>query len=625
MTMVPQTEAAPAIGDADRYREAIAAFSDVAAALSGNLDLDKLLHVVCDQLCGLVGIARASLYLKDPQSGAFKGQVARNDTDIDAYIKRYTAGTPADRLTREIVRRKEPVLVANAQSDPRPVRAQMRRWEIHTILGVPMVHNEEVIGLIYLDNGEEPYPYTAEQQELAQVFANLAASAVAQAAAERRLRASMATLSRQNELLKQVSVINDRLTALVLGGASVGEIANAIADLAGNPCVIHDASFARLAESDSRGERPDSVLDDRFRGHPSLVAEIRALSEKRAAVIAPGLAVGLRRRFLVAPVTVRGECWGYLSIEERNSPFGKLETMLAQRAAAIVALELVAARRGAEADFDSRRALVAELVRGGESPELTRRARRLGIDLTLPRLVAVARSRVAQAGNVPTAREFVDALRVGGELADVLAAEVGEDVVLVLEPGPEVAEGEAEALVAAALERARPQLSFERDLLVGISSVCHEPADYGRAHFEAVQIATLLGEHGAPRGDGEIFALSSAELGAGRLLLASHTPRQLDQFLLDALGALVEAGNPRNEVLLETLDCYFRECRSTGRAAVALGVHENSVRYRIGSVEELTGLDLSGDGDAIMRAQLALLAVRLRSRLAAPESAAPAA
>lgn len=609
------------IEDHSAYRAAMAAFAEIAAGLNDELPLDKLLHMVCEKLCLLLEIERCSLYLKDEESGLFRGRVAHYKLDVDDVIQRYVAGVPADGLTREILETKEAVLIADAQHDPRPVRSQMRRWGVRSIFGVPMIARGEVIGLAFVDNAADPYPYTAGQRELAQAFANLGASAIVQAEARVRLRGNLGMISRQNELLRRLSAANDRLTAIVLEGASgLGDLARTISELAGNPCLIVDGGGRRLAEA---GARPVvSPFDPERRANPLVGEKLATLGEKRAAMLGPVPAAGLPHRCIVARVTARGEAWGHLVIEERNSVLGRLEMATAERAATAIALELDATRRGAELELDLRRALVSELVRGGgDTAALERRSDRLGVNLFAPHAVIVLAGREG-AVRPPTSTAVAAALaaqRVQGLTeAPVLASEVEDDVTLVVELNGGTA---ATAALGSTLAEAVAGLGPEGELLAGVSTVCTGPTDYPRAHFEASQIVELLREHSRPRAGG-LRALSSEELGSGRLLLTSHDREQLDAFLRDVLGGLLDSEDPKKASLLETVACYFRTGSSTGRTAAALDIHENSVRNRLARAGELTGLDLVGDGEARLQLQLAIQGLQLRDALGADEGSA---
>lgn len=604
------------------YREAVDAFAQIATVLTSEVTLDSFLHLICDKACALLDIAHVSLYLRDAKGGQFQGQVARYEYDVDDIIKSYVAGVAADGFTREILETRQPVLIKDAQSDPRPVRAQMRRWNVDAIFGVPMIAGDDLIGLLYFDNGGEAYPFSRTQQEMAQVFANFAASAIVQATGRSRLQASLTSISRQNKVLRHLSTINDQLTSVVLrSGTDLSDIAAAIAELARNPCVIHDASRARLAESRIGGDPVISPLDGPAASRPAIASQLRLLSTAKPVTVGPCPGLGLPRRCIVAAVELGNEHAAYLVIEDRSGAMGTLESAIAQRATSVIALELVAARRGRDAELDTSRTLVAELVRGARpDPVLEERAKRLGFDLRSRHAVVVVSAR-GDGEPLPAAQEIAEALAATKNLPahgrpTVLATEFERAATLIVRL-PEGRHGSPESLKEP-LGLAINALTHDGELLAGISSACIGPECYGRAHFECTQILGLLRNHTRPAEAG-LTAVSSDELGASRLLLASHGPAQLDAFLHDVLGDLANADDPKMTALLETVSLYLSNGSSTGKTAAGLGIHENSVRNRLTRASALTGMDIVSDGDARLQMQLAIHGLHLRRQLAGGE------
>jgi DNA-binding PucR family transcriptional regulator len=63
--------------------------------------------------------------------------------------------------------------------------------------------------------------------------------------------------------------------------------------------------------------------------------------------------------------------------------------------------------------------------------------------------------------------------------------------------------------------------------------------------------------------------------------------------------------------LLQTLRVFFDSSRSVRRSAERLGVHENTIRYRLARVEEHTGLAVASSSEDQLTMQLALLILRL--------------
>jgi DNA-binding PucR family transcriptional regulator len=55
------------------------------------------------------------------------------------------------------------------------------------------------------------------------------------------------------------------------------------------------------------------------------------------------------------------------------------------------------------------------------------------------------------------------------------------------------------------------------------------------------------------------------------------------------------------------------------RSAQALDVHENTIRYRLSRIQELTGLDVASSSDDQLTAQTALLILRIEGRLPSPQ------
>ncbi len=72
-----------------------------------------------------------------------------------------------------------------------------------------------------------------------------------------KLRSSLDTVARQNQLLRRAATIEDRLTKLVLDGGDIREIASAVAQLTAKPCAVYDATLRTAGAGDAAGPRGD--------------------------------------------------------------------------------------------------------------------------------------------------------------------------------------------------------------------------------------------------------------------------------------------------------------------------------------------------------------------------------
>jgi sugar diacid utilization regulator len=517
------------------------------------------------------------------------------------------AGTAADAFTREIVQTQSPVIVADAQSDPRPIPAAMRAWGVRSMLGVPMVLGGDVIGIVFLDAAERRHEFTPAESEIAAMFADLAAVAISQADMTARLRTSLRTVARRNELLRHAAEMDERLTSLVLMGSNLAEIAKAVAELTHKPCEIYDVDHRRLATSEE-GDAAWRPLDRAARDQPAVQAALEALGERSSGVIGPFPGAGFEHRYLVAPIVIRDEVWGSLVVCEYGHGFAALDAHIARRAATNVALELVAERRAANAELDARASLAGDLIRGpSDVTAVTRRAEYLGVDLGAPHvvhLVGVQRERM-----LPSIADVAGAFAASAPGHGVLAAPVAEGIIVIARLDQRAA---ASDLVRTARDMAETVLDeFGRDepLLIAIGPCCTSVERYPRAYEEACQVMTCLKTFA--EGDRPVV-LSTHDLGPGRLFLASSTPAEADRFVHDALGALVRSDDVALADVLKTLQVFFESSRSVRRSAQQLNVHENTIRYRLARIKELTGLAIGSDANDELTAHLALLVLRMQ-------------
>jgi sugar diacid utilization regulator/GAF domain-containing protein len=617
----PQFDEGPP--SAHPYRAAVRAFGTVAEALGKVQDLDALLHLIAMQASKLAGARRCSVYLRDHESDLFHGQVGYPEEVADADIKRLVAGVPADRFTREIVESRRPVVLSNALDDPRPIRSTMRAWNIRSMLGVPMVLRGEVIGIVFLDDAGESRAFSPEECELASTFADLAAVAISQARMTAELRASVELASKQNRLLRRAAATDERLSRLVLEGGDLQEIANAVAELTHKPTSIHDAHHNRLALAMPPGQSSDVIprlLDPPFRRHPLVGAALERIAATRGGIVGPLPTAGLPQRFLLAAVTIRDEELGHLVVMEYGCRFGPLDTHIVRSAATNIALEVAAERRAARAEWDARASLAADLIHGNShGAPLGRRARYLGVDLTAARVLCLLATGPSGQDAMPIAADVSTALADGAADRSVLATDVPEGVVALLELPPGLPTMEAIAAARARVEGALERLGGGR-IFGAISTRCAEAGDYVRAYEEARQVMrcrnALCGESG-------VLVLTADDLGPGRLVLASAERADATRFAHDALGALLCDEEGAHD-LLATLQAFFEHGRSVRRSARALRVHENTIRYRLTRIEDRTGLAVAHSSDDQLTAQLALLVLRLEGALPQAAARAPA-
>lgn len=219
---------------------------------------------------------------------------------------------------------------------------------------------------------------------------------------------------------------------------------------------------------------------------------------------------------------------------------------------------------------------LARLIRGEGRPqdELL-----LGVAVPQSRLLSVA------VPDAKHAQRLVDELGAEGRVVALLHS---HEEALFLVPAFPSRDGRGQSRDSA--ERvARQALRLVSTATIGISSPLQAVWELPTALEEARQVDRF----------GQSFAFADdhwAQLGVARL--AEQLGRCLT--VSNPLSKLVE-----NDVLVASVSAWLEHGRNVPAAAETLSVHPNTLRYRLGRVREMTGLDLS-DPDALLLTALLL-------------------
>jgi DNA-binding PucR family transcriptional regulator len=591
---------------------ALAAFARVGPALEQAAVVDDLLRVIVCELRNLVGVDRCSIALRDEETGLFRGCVGQlGEENIDDVVKRSLAGIAADAMTHELAHTKRPVIVSNARNDPRIIRSNAILWRMQSMMVVPLVFEDDVIGLTFLDDVDSARAFSAEDAEVSLVFAGLAAVAVTHARSRIELRSNLDAANRELAALRRSAAVEERLGSRMLAGSGLDALVEDLAQVLGKPCAVYAADHTRLATASPQGA--DGAMLPRLLEQPCVrdpqvhrALEIGGVD--RAFVVPPLPDAGVMHRHLVAPIVGDDELWGRLLVMECGTRFAGSDMLTLRRAARLIALHMRAEQSAIEADWNAGASLAAELLGGcSDSTLVKRRAERLGVALDAPHAVVLIGPRGECSAPVSDFRAVVAAfLEVAPELR-VHATKVADGVAALIEvPATSDARMFAE-WAKDLLTEVCEQLGGTAQIAAAISTVRSDAAAYPAAYAEAQQVLACIRRFGGEAGPGA--------LGTGRVFLATSDAEAVKAFADSTFGDLVR--DPAKKHLLATLGCLFDNMGSIRRCALRLGLHENTIRYRLTRIEELTGMSITHDPDAQLGARLALLVLMLQGKLSA--------
>jgi purine catabolism regulator len=403
-----------------------------------------------------------------------------------------------------------------------------------------------------------------------------------------------AVLNNQFELLRRGEEIHRRFTELILHGRGVPEILAELADAVGSPVVLEDAghelvyyvscrvgddvalaAWADLHRAEDRGETPEGAL----------LVDVRLMDSS----------------------------WGRLIALAIDEPLDDFDRVATERAALAVAIDLLGQQHEEHLRARSRGAFLSDLADDRvDEADARRRADALGFPargLLLP---------VAASWRGPRSRrgEELSWTRLSGELRAALGS-TGLGVLL----GPR----DVDLLVLLALGGR----SYDEALAEHVAGLFHGVLERRGAGIEVAALAI-----GAPaetwaaagqglrrvrRSAGAATALpprrwyDARRPGVTDLLHDLRDAPELDAFVDEQLGPLLEGGSARQRALLETLEAYLAAGGRKAQAARALHLERQSLYLRLRRIEELLGVSLD-DEDAVLGLHLAVRALAFRRR-----------
>ncbi|MGW1159479.1 PucR family transcriptional regulator [Streptomyces sp. NPDC002519] len=380
------------------------------------------------------------------------------------------------------------------------------------------------------------------------------------------------------------------------GQVPVGDLfalADAFADMVGGPTIIEDANFRVLAYSSFTGEvdpaRNAAILGRRM--PPEWLSHLENtgdLERLRTGTDVVDLASGpwQRRRRLITAVRASGQLLGILGAAEGDRPLRANTAEALRRAADIAVPHLLRHQEGHRAERIRRGALVRELLEGRGL--LHRHAAELGFmqEATLGVLAFAPQSHEVLPDEVWDRITDHVALSCEAFRWHVAAARIGSMVFAILAlPG----EHDPESALRLGREIVRRSVPVLRDSLCGaISTTGPELSRLSGRRQEAEDaVGIVRSGHGADR-----FVAYEAVRPRVILHELRQTLAQRAELRLPGLRRLAEEDERRHSEFTATLSAYLDCGGQAGPTARRLGVHVTTLRYRLGRIKEISGLDI---------------------------------
>jgi sugar diacid utilization regulator len=421
---------------------------------------------------------------------------------------------------------------------------------------------------------------SAEERFLIQVIAQQIGVAVSNARLHAKERATAAELATANAALAETVAslrrnmdIHDRLTRVAVSGEGQAGIAKALHELTGMPVVIEDR-YGNLSAWAGPGQ-PDPYPKESLAKREHLLRRL----------VRDGKPVrdGERLAVLASP---RTDVLGILALIDPEHRAGSADLVALEHGATVLSMELARLRGIADTELRLRRDLVHDLLAGTDDKSALTRAEALDYDLRRPHRVVLIEGQ----GRAWTPDALLHAVRRALRQARQTGlCEPWSGHVAVVTPGQADWQQVCRAIVSDLGSQCR----------IGVGSPCTQPSELPRSLREA-SLALRL-QKTLLHGSG---ACEYPKLGIFRMLAGISDLTDVDAFVREWLGQLIDYDARRKAELVHTLTQYLEHGGNYDATAAELSVHKSTLKYRLQRIRELTGLELN-DPDVHFNLQLA--------------------
>ncbi len=204
-----------------RLTRAMSSLREIAQALSAAWDLDTTLDLIARRTEQVMQVNSCSIYLLEPNSDILR---LRASTRLarDAIGRAHLL--LGEGLTGWAAQHGQATAVREAQADPRfKFLPETREQKLHSLLAVPLVNRERVIGAMNVQTAD-PHDFTADEIELLALIGDLAAGALDRAILYDRMNrqiVELTTLARVSEAVTSPLYLDEMLELVVEMAAKV--------------------------------------------------------------------------------------------------------------------------------------------------------------------------------------------------------------------------------------------------------------------------------------------------------------------------------------------------------------------------------------------------------------------
>lgn len=580
------------VAQLERQEQSFQSFTQVTKNIVSVLHSDQVLDFILESAKETTSVADTGfLFLYDQQLQKLR---IRSAIGFRKESYQLTRLAPGEGISGQVFLKREPIVLAgmdNIKEAMSNMSAQNLKYYLDStisspypfsVISVPLIVQHQCIGVLTLDNFTKDAPFSADDLQLLQTYADLSAVVIehsrlfkqVQRQNEELLMMHQA-LSKEHESLQKTLYFHNELTNLAAKGFEMEEILATLYRTASVPIAVYDRLLVPISSypADCKVNLPDNFLN-----HPAMKLVQQTRKWQRVDLQENGEP----QTIMVTPVIGADRLLGYLCAWISPQTFMEIGKFIFEYSATMLALEWIKREAIEESQEQMKGQFVEEILAGEINTQLAEQARYLGL---MPNdyytVLLIQEEREEQEKHLSWKTFLTEWLEYEG--LHGLSVQRGKILVLIL--------GFPESLTLKQrtdlLHKLIRELKQKQGIKVGIGRIHQGLSKIEKAFKDAQQCMELFRLHHPQQS-----LLYYGDLGVIRFFL-QQDKEELQSFLEEYLGPLLEFEQGKERVLLTTLLAYVQYERDIKKVTSELNIHVNTLYYRIQRLEQILGYSVA--------------------------------
>ncbi len=469
--------------------------------------------------------------------------------------------------------------------------------EIQGAICCPLIHKNEVIGVLVVDNTTDEHSLKKEDVDFLNDISVQATIAIVNARSYERQLQTNKQLQEYNQIIqeqknkyKYTTDIHTKLTNMILSGSSIKDILRELKSMIDKDIFIIDIFYNLRYHSFEK----DNMINPIVNNLSKLISQLKKEKSKY-------IDHQVNSKYIIFPIIVKEEILGWFCVvNDINTHLNQVETITSERATTIIALELIKEDEIADMEQSLKGDFLDSLMLNNDSKFIKKAAERYGFNFNKKHQIIIIDFSL-NAENEQQSKKMIKRYyqlinkESKKSFHNSISLTKRNMIIIIVE---ELGQNDRDKIKNFNLKLKKifnSIYSFNRKIssyIMAVSSSFKEIADFKKSYFQTLNTLNMIEE----QSEKNYAFYDELEI---KKLLAKNESEELKVFADKILKPLKEYGGSSKNDLLKTLKIYLQSNCSWTSSKEELHIHGNTLSYRLNRIKEILNIDFDDYNDRL--------------------------